>query len=259
MSMATCLRRSFLGLAAAGLCGTALAEPPNTALSVGFDAEGNFRYTQDFNSLAPQGSSQRWVDGVTLRGWQLRNFVEQSLVTPSLKLDHGLSSSGSFYSYGLPGDNNRALGVLGSGGFYFGSPVPGSTAGHMILLLRNDSGRDIERITLGFTGQQWRQGASTLSNTLVMEYGVGDRFGTVPAWLRSGLDFVSPLPEAYNANGSPLVGNEPRASQRLSGSWAVSWPAGSLLWLRWTGLNNESFDHGLAIDDLELTLKAPTP
>lgn len=36
-----------------------------------------------------------------------------------------------------------------------------------------------------------------------------------------------------------------------------AWTLGSRLWLRWVVRNHQGFDHGLAIDNLKLTVERP--
>ena len=219
------------------------------------DAQGRLRYEQGFDSLPASGAPLRWVDNQTLPGWFLFNWVEQPLVTPTLRVDEGRSASGSFYSYGRPGERDRALGAVGTGGFYFGTPAAGTQAGYIALALRHAAARPVQRLRLAFMGEQWRQGASDDVNQLVFEYGIGERMDLVERWVRpgSGFDFDSPSPELVTDSGSALDGHGPAASRRLGGLLTgLDWRPGQLLWLRWGFLNNHGFDHGLALDKLSL-------
>lgn len=246
------MRRAGLLLSSLLLVVTARAQVP-----VAPDAQGRFRYEQGFDALPASGASARWVDNQTLPGWFLFNFVEQPLVTPTLRVDDGRLSSGSFYSYGRPGERDRALGALGSGGFYFGTPVAGGQAGYIALALRHAGSAEIARLKLAFQGQQWRQAASDDVNTLVFEYGIGERIDLVERWTRpgSGFDFDSPSPELGSDTGTPLDGRSPAASRELGGQLATpGWRPGQTLWLRWGQLNNHGYDHGLAIDRVRVSV-----
>lgn len=243
------LTRGLLVLLSAA-AGTASAELPVT-----FDASGSYRYAQSFDTLGATSRAFEWYDNRTLPGWHLLNFVEQPLVTPTYRGDTGDDGGGSFYSYGLEGDGNRALGALGSGGAYFGTPAAGRLAGYITVAFRNTGTTDIRRVDVRFDGQQWRQGASDNLNTMVFEYGVGEEFGHV-AWIRPGrgFDFDSPSPLIGSAEGQVVFGRDRLARQALGGSLAPLWPAGAKLWMRWAFLNNHGFDHGLAIDDFRLSV-----
>lgn len=246
----TCLPAGLLALA---LLGAAL--PARADIAVAPDASGRFTYRQDFNALGHSSRSHDWRDNQTLPGWRLLNFVEQALVTPTYRGGDGSSAGGSFYSFGLEGDANRALGAVGTGGSYFGTPANGQVAGYIAVSFRNASRADVREVAVAFDGQQWRQGASDDLNTLDFEYGVGEAFGHVD-WIRpgAGFDFASPSPQLVTPEGQAVYGRDPLARQALGGRLAVPWKAGSRLWLRWTVRNHLSFDHGLAIDDFRLVV-----
>lgn len=247
-----CARARAL-LAGAVLLGTACAALAQVAVVPG--ADGRFRYTQDFNTL-PAAASARWLDDATLPGWLLRNFVDQPLVSPTLRVDHGSSSSGSFFSYGLPGSSQRALGAIGAGTFYWGTPAPGERAGYIALGLRNDSGQAIAQLQLAYSGQQWRQAPADDVHSIVVEWGLAATPGQVSQWQPAGssLQFDSPSPQLVSPAGAALDGSAADASRRLSRTLALQWPAGQTLWLRWVFLNNHDNDHGLAIDDVQVDI-----
>lgn len=244
--------RAFLLAAALG----AAALPASADIAVAPDATGRFVYVQDFDTLGATSRAFDWRDNDTLPGWRLLNFVEQPLVTPTYRGDTGDDAGGSFYSYGLEGDSNRALGAVGTGGSYFGTPASGQLAGYIAVSLRNAGARGIDAVRVAFEGQQWRQGASDDLNVLVFEYGVGEEFGHVE-WMRpgAGFDFESPSPLIVTPSGAPVFGRDPLAKQALGGVITPAWTAGSRLWLRWSVRNNFSFDHGLAIDDVKVEVE----
>lgn len=249
---------SALTRAAAGALLLALqAGTVSAQIVVAPDSQGRFRYEQNFDALPSSGASSRWTDNQTLPGWFLFNFVEQPLVTPTLRVDHGSLATGSFYSYGRVGSTDRALGAVGAGTFYFGTPVSGGQAGYAALALRHGGTAEIARLRLAFQGQQWRQAPSDDLNRIVFEYGVGERMDQVQTWVRpgSGFDFDSPSPELGSATGRPLDGQSPAASRSLGGTLSTpGWLPGQTLWLRWSFLNNYGYDHGLAIDQLSLSV-----
>lgn len=251
--MPSCFKPTGLALAALLAAGCGLAQAQVNVLPTG---AAPFRYSQDFNALASAAGTHRWFDNQTLPGWYLLNFVEQALVTPTYRVNQGDSASGSFYSYGLAGETNRALGVVGSGGAYFGTPASGTPAGYIALALRNASARTLTAVQLQYSGQQWRQGASDDVNTLVLQYGFGETVADVPTWTSAGaaLDFDSPSPELVSDTGSALNGRSAAASRTRVGQLAVSWAPQAVLWLRWGFRNNFGYDHGLAIDDVVVTV-----
>lgn len=214
----------------------------------------SFTYSESFDSLAASGSTTWFNDG-TLAGWSLFNSTGAAVTTYAA--DNGASNAGAFKSLGS--DSDRALGGVGSGGSYFGSPASGTVAGWIALALQNNSGLAITAVTLGFDGEQWRNGGNTSAQPMVLEVGFGAGFADVGTWTALGgsFDWASPVTGAgsgaVDGNGAGLVSG-------VGGSFATDWAAGDTLWLRWTERNDFGNDHGLAIDNLALTVTAvPEP
>lgn len=132
-------------------------------------------YVQNFDSL---GTSAVWTNDSTLAGWSL--FNKDGNAVPQIAAGNGGSNTGSFYSFGTDA-SDRALGVLISGGAYFGSPPNNAVAGWMALALKNQSTVSIDALTLKFNGEQWRNGASTATQNMTLQWGIGDTFAGVTA------------------------------------------------------------------------------
>ena len=101
-------------------------------------------YTQNFNTLrATAGTS------TTLPiGWKLHETGTGA--NTSYASDAGSTATGNTYSYGTGTATERALGALRSGSV---SPVLG-------VQIRNSTGSTITSITITYTGEQWRCGAT---------------------------------------------------------------------------------------------------
>ncbi len=221
----------------------------------------SFSYAQSFDTLSTATTAQPWANNSTLAGWSL--FVSNGNAAPTLLGGTGSSNAGSFYSFGAASTAERALGGLGSGGAYFGSPTNGSLAGYITVAFTNDTGAALDGFTIGYDGEQWRDGgaATPTAQTLVMEYGYGSSFATVTAWTAAGagFDFTSPV-IANTASGAAVNGNVAGLVTGLGGTVATSWAAGDTLWVRWIEVNNFGNDHGLAIDNLSFSVTAvPEP
>jgi hypothetical protein len=218
-------------------------------------------YSQNFDSLASSGTSLSWSNDVTLEGWFL---FRQSATSPEAITGYafgsGSSNTGSFYSYGSTGSSDRALGGLGSGGAYFGSPGNPALAGWIALALTNSSGTTINALDLSFNGEQWRNGGNTSAQSMVLEYGFGSTFGAVSNWIAPGGNFnwTSPVASSTAAavNGNSVAG---LVSNRGGSLQNLGWLANSNLWFRWIENNDAGTDHGLAIDDLSINLGASLP
>jgi hypothetical protein len=204
-------------------------------------------YTQDFNSFA--GGS--WSNDSTLQGWSLFRRPTPPVAISSVTAGTGSSNAGAFYSFGL-GDGDQALGGVGSGGTYWGSPSTGNVAGWMSVALTNNTGSFIDSFTVQFDGEQWRDGGNTSAQTMVFEYGFGASFDAV-SWTAPGgsFDFVTPSTSgpagARNGNDSAY-----RVAD-LGGEIFTGWSSGDTLWMRWIENNDAGNDHGLAIDDLSFS------
>ena len=222
--------------------------PAHAAISV--DSVG-FSYSQDFDGLTTSTTAVPWANDSTLPGWSL--FTSTLADAPTILAGTGSTSTGSFYSFGSAGSSDRALGGTASGGAYFGSPASGTVAGYIAVAFTNNSGSALDGFTLGFNGEQWRNGGNTSAQPMVLEYGVGASFGSVGLWTASApLSWNSPV---IGATAAAVDGN---AAGRVAGLSAtvtsLGWAAGDTLWIRWTERNDVGNDHGLAIDNLSLSL-----
>ena len=240
------------------LCALSLAVTANfcEAAPVVITAGGQ-TYSQDFDILTTSTTSQAWSNGATLSGWHL--FTAGGAAITTYIGNSGGSNAGSFYSYGATGVSERALGGLGSGAAYFGSPTSGNLAGYMALEIKNTAGSALDGFTLAFNGEQWRNGGNTSAQNMMFEYGFGSTFAGVSTWLAPGglFDWTSPL---ASGTGAAVNGNAAGRVSGRGGSLSLSWANDATLWLRWTERNDVGNDHGLAIDDLQFTAgAAPTP
>ncbi len=216
-----------------------------------------FVYTQDFDTLATSGTANAWANDATLAGWSLFNGTGAAM--SAYAADNGGSNAGAFKSFGTSGSSERALGGVGSGGSVFGSPASGAIAGWIAVAFDNATGGALSGFTLGFDGEQWRNGGNTSAQTMVLEFGLGASFGSVAQWLtpEAGFAWTSPV---TGSSSAAVDGNAAGRVASVGGSVALDWAAGQTLWLRWTELNDPGNDHGLAIDNLSFSVTAvPEP
>src|SRR4051812_19921811 len=133
----------------------------------------------NFDSLSTStGVAGSWVQESTLPGWSIY-FVTSAATSGGavtdanlLNASAGASSTGGLYSWGPVGVAERALGSIASDGIT-------STQGtgfarpsiYYVLRLVNDTGSDIDSLTVGYTGEQWRSAASqTNTQDLTFQY-----------------------------------------------------------------------------------------
>jgi hypothetical protein len=203
-------------------------------------------YSADFNSLSQTGATNAWLNDSTLNGWSLFNLAGNAVT--NYRAGTGSDNAGAIYSFGSAGNADRALGGVGSGGF----------SGYIALALQNTSGAAFDSISLRFDGEQWRNGGNATAQTMKLEYGFGATFASVSGWTAAGaaFDFTSPVATAsagaVNGNVAGLVGN-------LGGSLSLNWNTGDTLWVRWIDENNAGNDHGLAIDNISVSVTSAVP
>jgi len=230
--------------------------PAQAALTVG---STSFTYSQNFDSLgATTAASVAWVNDTTLAGWSL--FDKDGAAITSYAVNDGSSNAGSFYSFGAASATERALGGTASGGAYFGTPASGAVAGYIALSFTNATGAALNGFTLGFAGEQWRNGGNTTAQTMAMQWGIGSSFASVSSWasLGSTFNWASPV---VSATAAAVNGNVAGRVSNVGGSFVTNgWNSGTTLWLRWVENNDVGNDHGLAIDDLSFSVSAvPEP
>ena len=225
---------------ALGACPSAFA-----AISV---TSPSFTYSQTFDTLASTGTNVAWTNNSTVAGWYL--FNGSGVAPANYDSSIGSSTTGKFYSYGSSGSGERALGGLGSNAF----------SGHIAVGLTNSTGGILREITFGYDGEQWRNGGNTTAHTMVLEYGFGATFASVTTWTDPGgaFSFTGPVATAsaaaVNGNIAGLV------ADRGGSLTGLNWTNGSTLWVRFIERNEAGSDHGLAIDNFEVSKVAvPEP
>ncbi|MBN8482251.1 MAG: endonuclease [Xanthomonadales bacterium] len=215
----------------------ALAQTGNVTLIGGAPA------VQTFDALASAGTGS-----AVPAGWV---FVEAGTnANTTYAADTGSTNSGNTYSYGSSGSGERAFGLLRSG-----SLVP--TIG---ARLSNDSGAAIGQITVTYTGEQWRLGATGRNDRLDFQYSldatsVSDAAAT---WVDvDALDFGGPVSTgtagALDGNAAP---NRTLVSATVSG---INLAAGATLFVRWLDVDVSGADDGLAVDDASFGISGDPP
>lgn len=234
---------------------SAVALPSQAAIAIGGPV---LNYTQTFDTLATAGTANPWLNDTTLTGWSLFTAAGTSLT--SYRADSGTSNAGAFYSYGTGTASERALGALGTGA-YFGSPASGALAGYMAVAFTNAGDSALSSFTLSFDGEQWRNGGNTSNHTMVLEYGFGATFADV-TWSAPGgnFDWTSQVANLSGTTSAAVDGNTAGLLANRGGTVSnLNWAAGETLWIRWVERNDTGNDHGLAIDNVSLSVTSAVP
>jgi hypothetical protein len=197
-------------------------------------------YTQDFNSLANSGTSS-----VMPTDWVFNESSGNTLYTAGT----GSLNAGDTYSFGAASSTERALGSVQSGS---NTPIFGTS-------FINNTGGPISALTVSYTGEQWRLGATGRgADRLDFQY------SKTATAVHTGiyedidpLDFVAPI--SVGTVGA-LDGNAP--ANRVTYNYTMpipdGLPAGGTIWIRWNSWDTPTgADDGLAIDDFSITSAAP--
>ena len=225
--------------AALSILGTAL--PAAAAVSLTSVASG---YSQSFDSLASTGSSVPWANDSTLAGWSLYTTAGTAIAT--YNTGTGSGNTGAFYSFGAAGSSERALGGVGSN----------AASGYIVLALTNNTALTLDSATVRFDGEQWRNGGNTSAQTMDLAHGFGASYATA-VWSGPTPAWASPV---TGATAAAIDGNTAGKVAGVTQTITTAWAPGETLWLRWTERNDVGADHGLAIDNLSVSVTAvPEP
>ncbi len=210
----------------------------------------NFTYSNNFNSLATSGTPT-WTDNSTMAGWYAAYRVGSvNTAFTNYTAGSGTSATGGLYSYGTTSD--RALGSI--------ADISGATTIAYGVRLRNNTGTTLTRLSIGFTGEQWRRaaGTGTANHTLAVSYRISTTV-TEPdprnslTWTNISSLTFNTSQDARSGSGAALDGNN--ATNRVElflANISISLPNNSEIFIRWVDTADSSTDHGIAIDDVRI-------
>ena len=195
-------------------------------------------FTQDFNTLANTGTTNA-ITSLPL-GW---TFLETGTgANTTYAADNGASNSGNTFSYGTTAAADRALGGLQSGSV---NPTIG-------VSYINNTGAAINTLTINYTGEQWRLGATGRADRLDFSYSTNATSltsGTYTA--ETTLNFTAPTTTGVvGALDGNAAANKAIISSTITG---LNIPSGTTFWIRWIDFNPSGVDDGLGIDDFSIT------
>lgn len=195
-------------------------------------------YSQDFDGLPNSGSSYSISNPISYlgKGWYTN--------TTTLKVRDGNTSSTDLISIGTTGDSDRALGSRAGSGDSF---VWG-------VRFVNDTGEDINSITISYYGEQWRD-SDDESQIISFSYKVSTlSLNTIDA---DEIDFL-PIPElnfvsiSNTDSDSGIDGNNTSNKRLIRAKININIPIGSEIMMKWFDEDDSSSDHILGIDDLSI-------
>jgi len=203
-------------------------------------------YSQNFNTLNISGTPT-WTDDSTIAGW----YAQRTGSGYTIVADAGSGTAGNLYSYGPASNSDRALGTIGSSGAAAGSFAHG-------VLLKNDSGFVITSLTVGYTGEQWRNSAAAAQIVSFYYQISASAISSLTPTINTGwtavsaLNFTSPV---TGGTAGALSGNLPANRTVISGVVLnnLNIAASSYIMLKWEDPDHSGTDHGLAIEDVSIS------
>ena len=148
-------------------------------------------------------------------------------------------------SYGPTGQDDRALGSLTNDPI--GTLIYGAS-------FQNNTGFIITDLDIHYLGEQWRRGANTAVGRLYFDYSLDASSLTdgTETWTNfAGLTFTSPK---TGTSSSKLNGNLGENNDWVEGLIpGLTILNGDTFWIRYRDLNISGQDHGLAVDNFQLT------
>ncbi|MDB6058986.1 MAG: outer rane autotransporter barrel, partial [Verrucomicrobiales bacterium] len=205
-------------------------------------------YTQNFDGMGTAGTAAPagWFTGTNNAGGY---FVGATLPasTSTVIAGTGTGTGGGAYNLGVAGVGvvgDRALGTLAAS----------SAQRNIEVRFVNGSGSSIGSFTVSYNGEQWRNGATSVTNTLIMLYSTD---GTQWTPMGNSFNFISPINGLVTA--AALDGNA--SANRVTGIGGTYTPAapvpnGGTYYFRWSDQDDVSNDNMMAIDDLTITPNA---
>lgn len=203
-------------------------------------------YSQNFNTLATGGSSA-WSNDYTVAGWYAARTASGAL---NILSTNGALLTGQLYSYGSSNETDRALGSLSSG-------TPGTIS--YGVQLSNSTANSYLSLTVDYTLEQWRDGgnATLAVQTNTFWYMVSATpFATIDADLTTGwteVPLLAGISPTHMATASALDGNVASNRVAMSQLFNVTINSGEFIMLRWRDINDGGNDHGMGIDDVQVS------
>jgi len=206
---------------------------------------------QDFNSLSKTGSANTWVDNLTIPGWYWKCSNPDAPTT--YYSDDGTDTYKGKRCYGTTNDSDRAIGGLCNSTY---------SKYNYGVKLYNSSSSSISELIVNYTGEQWKVSSDNSLQQIKFYYKItNDPTATFTSLITDGwtavvnLNFISP--KDGHSILKVLNGNDPANRNYICDTInGITIPSGSYILLRWYD-QADSYDHGLAIDDVTVKWTVP--
>jgi hypothetical protein len=207
------------------------------------------KYEQNFDSLieAEKFPETKTQDLQTNFGqmpdWQLAKIAGPETSAVTLNIDSGKLGYGAIYSYGHEGDSNRSLGSISTGNI--------STAFGLALV--NSTGKTIEKVSISFDAEIWRN-PTRAPTALLFSYGLSggqikfdNYLSSTDMILHEDLNVLGPV---TGRDAQPVDGKAEFNRVPISGFITnLQWKPGEKLFLRWANPDGPGSCSGTAMDN----------
>jgi hypothetical protein len=211
-------------------------------------------YSQNFDNLPSAPGNNQWENNVTLLGWYAASQSQASSQNGYTNIigNNGSLNTGAIYSYtNASAPSDKTLGSASSG-------TPANIA--YGVRFTNDTGEALTNFSISYTGEQWRNGGNTSTQSLVFSYRIDSAItssdpANVASWTAvSALNFASPT---VGTTGGALDGNESTNRTQISNVLLSGFVLfqGQEIFVRWLDANDAGNDHGLGIDNLVVSFQ----
>ena len=223
-------------------------------------------YTQNFDTLPVSTAPTTFTDNVTLPGVYAQAALTGYGYFPGLGNpltiagnDGGQNTTANYYSFGLPGSSERALGGIATT-FYYNSTTPLTGTGYVALRFVNNTGASIANLEVSYAMEQWYNSGKMDNAQVGFDYQLPTaafagamESGTWTSVAALGVAAPSTSTMVASKNGN-APGNRRVLSATLPG---INLPVGKEVVLRWKYvLNQNTNGNGLSIDDVVVTPEA---
>lgn len=204
-------------------------------------------YTQNFNGLANTGSGNTFTNNSTITGW----YANQT----SYEADDGTGNTNGLYSYGSVGQVDRALGSIAAN-------QAGVNPVQYGVQIFNNTTDTFTKIDISFVGEQWRNAGGNRPNTITFDWLLtnsnANQLTAAGYTAAPSLDWSAPTvgPPASSMDGNLPANQVPKSASFLN---TIVFQPGQYLWLRWTDVDDQNPDCGLAIDTFGFSASVPEP
>jgi hypothetical protein len=219
----------------------------------------SYTYTQNFDSLIKSGSATiTSLNTTALRGLQIAYSGGSGTSATNIIADNGTMTGGSIYSYVTSGGTNTRFGTLttttSTGDIYYG------------FRFVNDTGNAISEMSISFQGEIWRVGQANFAETLefssaVFNTGSGSLGAAGYTIAESGLQYANINGSSTGSQASSLAAT--RENKFGTVTFAAPVASGQEVWIQWKDQDVAGADHGIGIDNLNVTFTTspldPTP